>query len=451
MGVFKTYDIRGVWDVDIDADLAYAIGRAAGSVFDAQTYMVGFDARAHSPEVYEAVVRGLVEEGREVTGIGLASTPMLHFLQIDGGFQAGIMVTASHNPKEYHGMKFFDALGGSISYEKGLDRIRKRVESWSRTPATATGRFSEVDRFDRYLSFLKSVAEGIRFDLRVVVDVSNGSSGRVFLRLAEELGIQAQTINAQPDGDFPAHDPNPLKEESLHDVTSEIRAAGADFGAVVDGDGDRILFVDERGHRIENSFLAALIGQELLVQNPGAAIVYDLISSRALPERIREAGGRPVVSRVGYTFLYDQMVRESAIFGSETSGHVYFRVSDTYYTESAAYALIVLMKLLSKRREKLSELIAPLKSRYAQSGEINVEVDDTASALQSVREAFAGGRIAGARIDDLDGISVELDDSWFNVRPSNTEPVLRVRIEGRSREAVEIRKKQLLGILNVPH
>jgi phosphomannomutase len=223
-----------------------------------------------------------------------------------------------------------------------------------------------------------------------------------------------------------------------------VRAGRADLGVVLDGDGDRILFVDERGEPIENYFLSALIAEELLSRQPGAAIVYDLISSRALPERVRELGGRPAVSRVGYTFVYDKMVETGAVFGAETSGHVYFKVSDTYYTESAAYALAVLLRLLARKGRPLSELVAPLQGRYAQSPETNIEVPDRhkEEALRRVRQRYAGGRI-----DTLDGVSVEYPDFWFNVRPSNTEPLIRLRLEGVDRGAVEARTREILDLL----
>ncbi len=441
MGVFKAYDVRGIWAEEIDERFTYRIGRALGKR-SPQTYMVGHDARIHSRTMYAAVIRGLIEEGRDVIGVGLASTPMLHFLQVKAGCQAGVMVTASHNPKQYHGMKVFDGVGGSISYEKGLDQIEAAIGARLSKPVGQKGTFREEDRLEEYVEFVAARAEGMRFDLRLVVDISNGSAGREFERLAQRLGLDVLLVNAEPDGTFPAHDPNPLKDESRLQATEKIRAERADLGAILDGDGDRILFVDEQGQRIENYFVSALIAELLLELQPGATFVYDLISSRALPERIGELGGRAIVSRVGYTYLYDAMVRESAVFGSETSGHVYFKVSDAYYTESSAYALVTLMRLLAAREQKLSELVAPLKNRYVQSEEINLEVDDKISALKRVETAFQG-----ATISRLDGVSVELPDCWLNARPSNTEPVLRIRLEGLSSEAVAERRAQLLAVI----
>ena len=272
------------------------------------------------------------------------------------------------------------------------------------------------------------VAGTERLARKVVIDVGNGSAGRVFRRLADRLKLEAVILNEEPDGRFPNRNPNPLRPESRQGAARKVREIGADVAALLDGDGDRVVFLDERGEAVENYFIAALIAEELLAHRPGGAVVYDLISSRALPERIRELGGKPVVSKVGYTFLYDAMVAEAAVFGAETSGHVYFKVTDRFYTESAAYALVVLLKLLAKRGRRLSELVAPLAGRYVQSDEINVEIRDKEAALARVEKHFAA---SGARLDRLDGIGVEFDDCWFNIRASNTEPLLRVQAGSR--------------------
>lgn len=434
MGVFKTYDIRGLWGQEIDEELAYKVGRAFARYLKKDSYMIGHDARLHSAELYRALARGLVDEGCRVKGIGLVSTPQLHFFQMREDYDGGVMVTASHNPPEYHGFKLFDGRGGSVSYAKGLSEIETIVAGLSREPACAGGQFEEGERIDAYIDFLEEVAGKERLARKVVIDVGNGSSGRVFQRLAERLGLAAVLLNAEPDGRFPNRGPNPLKPESRLQAALKVREEGAALAALLDGDGDRVVFLDERGEAVPNYFIAALLAEELLARRPGGAVVYDLISSRALPERIRELGGRPVVSKVGYTFVYDAMVAEGALFGAETSGHVYFKVTERFYTESAAYALVLLLMLLAKRGKKLSELAAPLAGRYVQSEEINLEIRDKEAALARVEKHFGA---AGARLERLDGIGVELEDCWFNIRPSNTEPLLRLRLEARCREALE--------------
>ncbi len=443
MGVFKTYDIRGVYGRDIDEMLVYRIGRALARYLPAMTWLVGYDAREHSAALCRAIAAGLADEGRAVTGTGLVSTPQLHFTQVHGGFAAGVMVTASHNPKEYHGCKVFDGAGGSVSYEKGLDRVEAILPSIPAPARVPSRPFPEIDSVDDYVAFVVGNAgQDRKLAGRVVIDVSNGSAGRVFSRLTDRLGVEAIILNAEPDGRFPNHDPNPLKEESRRQAASAVRNRKADFGVVLDGDGDRILFIDERGQGIENYFLSCLVAEDLLSSRPGAAIVYDLISSRVLPERIAELGGRPVVSKVGYTHLYDRMVATGAVFGAETSGHVYFKVSDAYYTESAAWALTAVLGLLARRRSPLSTLVDPLRRRYAQAPEINVEVEDKEAALQRVEAAFPG-----AKVDRLDGLSIDLGDCWFNVRPSNTEPLLRLRLEARSSDIAASRAAEVRELI----
>jgi phosphomannomutase len=442
MSVFKTYDIRGVWGQGVDESLAYRLGRALPRHLHATSFLLGYDARVHSAALYSALGAGLLDEGVAVTGTGLASTPLLHYTQMNRRVPAGVMVTASHNPPEYHGFKVFDASGGSISYDKGLSAVETIVGRIDAPAAIPPRDFPEVDGLEDYARFVAAAGGGKLPALPVVIDVSNGSAGKVFRRVTELLGVDAIILNENPDGRFPHHDPNPLKEASKVQAAKAVVDRGAAFGVVLDGDGDRILFVDEKGQAIENYFLSGLVAEELLSRTPGASIVYDLISSRVLPERIAEAGGKPVVSRVGYTYLYDQMVASRAIFGAETSGHVYFKVSETYYTESAAYALAVLLRLLAARGRPLSELVEPLRSRYAQSPEINVEVADKDKAMAEIRKRFASGAI-----DTMDGISISFDDFWFNVRPSNTEPLLRLRLEARDAETARARSEEITRIL----
>jgi len=352
------------------------------------------------------------------------------------------MVTASHNPPEYHGFKVFDSTGGSMSYDKGLKEVEALVAGISAPSAIPQKSFPTVDGLDRYVNFVAEAGGKKHASRKIVIDISNGSSGPVFKRLAKVMGIDAAILNAEPDGTFPHHDPNPLKDASRVQAAAEVVKQGAAFGVILDGDGDRILFVDETGRGIENYFLSCLVSEELLARQKGAAIVYDLISSRVLPERISELGGKPVVSKVGYTFLYDQMVAAHAVFGAETSGHVYFKVSDTYYTESAAYALAVILRLLASQTQPLSELVRPLRDRYAQSPEINVEVADKEKAMAEIEKRFAAGKI-----DHRDGVSVTFDDFWFNVRPSNTEPLLRLRLEARDADIARSKSEEISRIL----
>jgi phosphomannomutase len=443
-GVFKTYDIRGIYGTGIDTALAYKVGRAFARWSGKDSFMIGYDARTYSEELYQALGRGLVGEGKRVRGLGMVTTPQLHFYQMKENYGAAVMVTASHNPPEYHGFKLFDDKGGSVSYDKGLGEIEVLVAGMGAEPPREGGRFEEMDRIDEYVDFVAKPLEGETIDSTVVIDVGNGSAGRVFRSVCERLGLSSYILNEQPDGSFLNRDPNPLKPESRIHAAAKVLEHGADIGALLDGDGDRVVFLDEHGESVANYYIAALIAEELLHGRPGSAIVYDLISSRVLPERIAELGGKPVVSRVGYTFLYDAMTAEEALFGAETSGHVYFRVSGGYYTESAAYALVVLLKLLHSRRRPLSELLKPLRDRYHQSGEINVEIADKEKVLSELERQY---RAAGGRIGRLDGVSVDFPDYWFNVRPSNTEPLIRLRLEAGSRSIAEKKTEEVVEFL----
>ncbi len=443
-GIFKTYDIRGIYGKGIDTALAYKVGRAFSRFLKQDTFMIGYDARTYSEELYQSVGHGLVAEGKKVLGIGLVTTPQLHFYQIREGYGGAVMVTASHNPPEYHGFKLFDSRGGSISFGKGLEQIEKLVAGMSDEPPLRGGSIEEADRLEEYLDFVTGPLEGRTVHGDVVIDVGSGSAGRVFRSLSERLGIRCHILNEQPDGSFLNRDPNPLKAESRVHAAAKVHEYGSDLGALLDGDGDRVVFLDEHGESVANYYIAALIAEQILAGEPGAAIVYDLISSRALPERIEELGGKAIVSRVGYTHLYDAMVAGGALFGAETSGHVYFKVTDSYYTESAAYALVVLLKLLNERGKPLSELLAPLRRRYFQSEEINVEIADKERVLQEMESHFAS---LGGRIEKLDGVSVEFADHWFNVRPSNTEPLIRLRLEATSRETAEKKSAEITTFL----
>ncbi len=442
MGAFHAYDIRGIWDKEITVDFAYRLGRAFAAYSRAETVLVAHDARLHSRELSQRLVDGLTEAGVDVTDLGLASTPQMHFYQLQQKAAAGVMVTASHNPKEYHGFKFYDRVGGGISYDKGLQRVEELMQ---KPPARAngkTGRRAEKKMIDEYIEFVAGDRKTIALPRPVVIDTANGSGGPVLEALVRRLGLNAVLRNTRPDGNFPGHDPNPLKEDSRREARQAVLDNGAPLGAVLDGDGDRIIFIDDTGEAVENYFMSALIAGEILAAHPGASIAYDLISSRALPEYIREAGGKPVVSRVGYTFLYDRMVESGALYGAETSGHVYFRVSEKYYSESAAYALVMVLDMLAKNGRPLSELLKPLRARYAQAPEMNVKVKDKQKALALVEQKFNGGKV-----DKLDGVSVTFDDYWFNVRPSNTEPLLRMRLEARDKATALAKADELKHLL----
>lgn len=435
MSAFKAYDIRGVYGAEIDAALAFRVGRAFARFSGAKELLGAADARTHSAELLRAFGAGAASAGSTLHDAGCISTPALHYLQMRRGYGAGVMATASHNPPQYHGFKLFDRRGGSVSSATGLRAIEAAVAEDAGAPPVPLPALAALPGAapEEYVAFATAHVRPEVRGMKVVVDASNGSAGRLLEAAAERLGLDAVILNAAPDGSFPAHPPNPLEAASQRQAAAAVVRAGAVLGAVLDGDGDRILFFDETGRPLPSYFAGALIAGALLEREPGAAIVYDLISSRVFPEAIAAAGGVPVKAPVGYSNLYAAMVRAGALFGNETSGHLYFRVSDSFYTESAIYGLGVLLNLLLQRGRPLSELAAPLRARYVQQEEVNIRLDrlDPDAALQRVRDACADGLE-----EELDGVSVSYDRFWFNLRPSNTEPLLRLRLEAVDERAL---------------
>lgn len=446
MSPFKAYDIRGIYGAEIDATLAFRVGRAFARFSGAAEMLGGADARTHSAELLRAFGAGAASAGSTLRDAGCISTPALHYLQLQRGYGAGVMATASHNPPQYHGFKLYDGNGGSVSYAKGLRAIEAAVAGDAGEPPAAPAPLPALPAaaLESYVAFATAHVRPEARGMKVVLDASNGSAGGVLAAAAARLGLDAVLLNGAPDGSFPAHPPNPLEAASQRQVAAAVPRAGAALGAVLDGDGDRILFFDETGRPLESYFAGALIAGAVLEQQPGAAIAYDLISSRVLPEAIAAAGGIPVKAPVGYSHLHDAMVRSGAWYGNETSGHLYFRVSDSFYTESAIYGLGMLLNLMLRRGRPLSELAAPLRARYAQQEEVNIRLDgrDPNAALQRVRAACADGRR-----EELDGVSVSYDRYWFNLRPSNTEPLLRLRLEAVDEQALAEANARILELI----
>ena len=349
--------------------------------------------------------------------LGLTSTPHLHYAQIAAGHPGAVMVTASHNPPRYHGFKLYGADGGSVSYDTGLAELETLVERLPQSGAAASGRLEQSKDASTYIEFLavgrRRLPAGARLSrLKVVIDASNGSAGAVFRALAHRLGLHAGVINGTPDGFFPNHSPNPLEPASREQIAAEVRGWAPTSGPSSTATATGSSLSTRPGRAIEGYFISALIGERLLAAEPGGAIVYDLISSRDPPRADRRGRRTPIVSRVGYTFIHRAMVAERALFGAETSGHVYFRTAGGFITESAAYALVVVLNLLAAAGRPLSDTCGRCGERYAQAPETNVEVEDREAAMKRVE-----ARHAAAVTDRLDGISVSYPDYWFNVRP----------------------------------
>ncbi len=434
-GIFKAYDIRGIYPTDLDADMAEAIGRAFVLFTGARRIVVGRDMRPHSDALFQGLARGLTGQGADVIDIGLCSTPMSYFangtLRADGS----IMITASHNPGEWNGFKLCRADAVPISGATGIADIQRLVEAGNWPAPSRNGTVSSYDIAPEYGKFLRSFARMDR-KLKVVVDYANAMGLYEIAGIADLFHIIP--LYDQLDGTFPNHEANPLHVATLDAIRAKVRETGADFGAAFDGDADRCGFIDDLGEVIPMDLFTALIAQDILADGP-ATILYDLRSSRAVPECIEENGGKAVMSRVGHAFIKAQMRETGAVFAGELSGHYYFK--ENFTAESQALAMLKLANLICKKNRKLHELVAPLR-RYASSGEINSKVADVQSILSAIKERYADGRQY-----ELDGLSVEYPDWHFNVRASNTEPLLRLIVEAKNPALMAAKRDELLHLI----
>jgi phosphomannomutase len=449
--IYKAYDIRGVYGDDIDASVARDIGRAftrvisgmAGKPAAELTLGLGRDMRLQAPELAGAYRDGMVAEGATVLDAGQVGTEMLYFLVGSRGLDGGLMCTASHNPKRYTGVKLVRAGALALSGEQGIGDIRDLITAGLGEVAPRPGSVTDVDVADDFraaaLAFIDPQA--VR-PLKVVVDGGNGMAGPMVGPLLERLGLDLQTAYWTPDGSFPDHEPNPLLPENRAFIMSEVVRRGADLGIAWDGDADRCFFIDETGAFVDGDFLTALLAESMLVKYPGATVLYDVRASRAVADTAHAHGGEALVNRVGHAFFKARM-REvpEAVFGGEVSGHYYFR--DFYCADSGTLPALLILELLSTRQTTMSALLEPYTSRYFISGEINSEVVDAPAKIAELSERYADGREG-----HLDGISVDYDEWHFNVRSSNTEPLLRLCMESLvSRQDMERRRDELLAVI----
>jgi len=442
--VFKAYDVRGLVPDQVDERLARAIGRAFVGVVGAETVVVGHDMRPSSPGMAGAFAAGAAEAGADVVMIGLASTDQLYFASGHLG-HPGVMFTASHNPAQYNGIKLCRSGAQPVGMETGLAQIRDAVAQGAPVTATRVGSISEHDVLEAYAAHLLALApvEGRR--LRVVVDAGNGMAGHtapaVFARLGEER-VELVPMYFELDGTFPNHEANPIDPANLEDLQRRVVAEGADIGLAFDGDADRCFVVDEQGRPVSPSTLTALIATRELAKQPGAAVIHNLITSRAVPEIVSELGGRPVRTRVGHSFIKATMAESDAVFGGEHSGHFYFR--DFWRADSGMLAALHVLAALAEADRPLSGLLAEYE-RYVLSGEINSTVADQAAAAAEVEATYAG--CEGVSVDRLDGLTLTHRDWWLNVRPSNTEPLLRLNVEGRDETTMTEVRDAVLAII----
>jgi phosphomannomutase len=437
--IFKAYDVRGVVPDDLDAVLVRDIGAAFAGWSGAPSIVVGRDCRLSSPELAAAIADGATACGVDVVDLGLASTDLLYFAS--GSLDMpGIMLTASHNPKQYNGMKFCLAGARPVGEETGLREIRSIVERGALPASVSRGTVHDRDLLGAYVEHVLSFVdvEAMR-PLTIVADTANGMGGLVVPAVMSRLPVTLHHLYPELDGTFPNHPADPIDPENQRDLKAAVLEHGADIGLAFDGDADRVFLVDEQAQDVSGSLLTALVAIAMLEREPGAKIVHNLICSWTVPEVIRENGGEPVRTRVGHSFIKQVMAETGAIFGGEHSGHYYFR--DNYRADSGLIAAVAALGELSKADRPLSELLAPLR-RYSDSGEINSVVDDQQGRIEAIASHYADGRQ-----DRLDGLTVEFDDWWCNVRPSNTEPLLRLNAEARTPELLAEKTAEVLALI----
>jgi phosphomannomutase len=441
--VFKAYDVRGVYPSELDEEGAYAVGRAYVEHFEPRRIAVGRDMRVSSPSMAAAVIEGAADGGADVLDLGLVGTEMVYFAVAELDLEGGICVTASHNPKEYTGMKIVRRGALPVGGESGLLDVRDRAVEivFREHKPSRRGDVGTHDIWDAFVGKVLSFVDvaAIR-PLRVVIDAANGMAGVMLPPVLERLPIEAVTCYFEPDGTFPNHEPNPLLPENREFIIRKTREERADLGVAYDGDADRCFFVDDTGEFVPGDFVTALLAESILEKENGGNVIYDVRASRAVPETIERAGGTPLINRVGHAYIKHRMRDENAVFAGEVSAHYYFR--DFSQADSGVVPFLLLLELISKRGRKLSEILDPYRERFFLTGEINTPVADVELKLRELQERYADGRVT-----QLDGISIDYDDWHFNVRPSNTEPLLRLNLEADSQELMEAKRDEVLDLI----
>jgi len=454
--IFKAYDIRGLYGDDIDGDTAEAIGRAfarviaelAGKPIGEVRVGLGRDMRLTAPELAARYREGIVSEGASVVDAGQVGTEMLYYLVGSRELDGGLMCTASHNPKAYTGAKLVKQGAIALSGDSGIGEIRDLVLGGELSANGGAPARGDVERVDLYAEFREAALTFIDpaavKPLKVVVDGGNGMAGPMVGPVLDGLGLNLIETYWTPDGNFPDHEPNPLLPENRQFIIDKVRETGADLGIAWDGDADRCFFIDDTGEFVDGDFLTAILAEHLLSHNPGQTILYDVRASRAVADTVAAAGGTAAANRVGHAFFKTRMQREGSLFGGEVSGHYYFR--DFYCADSGTIPALLILEKLSVEGKRMSELVGGYRAKYFISGEINSTVDDAAGKMAELEERF--GALPGAMVSHIDGVSVDFDDWHFNVRPSNTEPLLRLCLESLvSYEDMEAKRDEVLGVI----
>jgi phosphomannomutase len=447
--IFKAYDVRGIYPDQIDEDVAYRLGRAFARVLASlqdsdvagQRIAVGHDMRLHSRPLAVALARGIGDEGCRVLDIGLVGTEMVYYAIGSRDLDGGVSVTASHNPKSWAGFKLLRRGALALSGDAGIPEVQREAESGAFESPSTGGEVSSADLYEPFQQHvLGFIDPGAIRPMELVLDGGNGMAGPMFGPIVDDFPVKQHQLYFQPNGEFPGHEPNPLLPENRQLIMETVLGRRAELGIAWDGDADRCFFIDDQGEFVPGDFLTALLAQAILAKQPGATILYDVRASRAVAETVEAAGGKPLINRVGHAFFKARMRETGAGFGGEVSGHYYFR--DFWCADSGVIPALLVLELLSVRQKTMSELLEPYRSRYFISGEINSTVSDQEGKLAEIAERYADGRISR-----LDGISVDYDTWHFNVRPSNTEPLLRLNLEGSTKEEMETRTEELLQVI----
>jgi phosphomannomutase len=448
-GIFKAYDIRGIYPGELDEATARLIGRAFVAYLGARRIAVGRDMRVSAPSIAAAFIAGAREQGADVVDYGMIATDMLYFAVARDGHEGGAMITASHNPKEYIGMKLVRAEAFPLSGESGISQIRDMVAGGGIPPAAAAPGSLSADGslLDGYVAHvLTFIDPGIIKPFNVVLDAGSGMGGLVAPRLFEKLPCRTTRLCFDIDGTFPNHEANPLIEENRRDLVERVVAERADIGIAWDGDADRCFFVDRDGEFIAGDFVTALLAESFLMKERGAGIVYDVRASYAVKDTIAKYGGRALMNRVGHAFFKKRMREENAAFGGEVTGHYYFR--DNFYADNGFIPALLILELMSIKGQALHQLLEPLRAKYFISGEINTKVSSMALVEEKLAGLEAMGRaVPGASVYRMDGVSVEAPDWHFNVRASNTEPLLRLNLEATSQAVMEAKRDEVIGFI----
>lgn len=438
--IFKAYDIRGIFPDQLNTDIAYRIGNGLAGYLKPKAIAVGRDMRVSSDELFDALASGLLDAGVDVIDIGLVSTDGLYFAVGKYGYDGGVMITASHNPKDYNGFKICRQKAQPLSGQSGLDKIKEAMENDIIEKSPQRGNIARKDISIEYAEHCLSFINPAKIKpFKIVVDAGNGMAGLTLPPVFEKLPIEVTSLFFEPDGSFPNHPASPIELENLVDLQKKIAETNADFGVAFDGDADRMFLVDKFGKQVGGDMVTALVSDSLLDKFPGETVLYNLICSRAVPELVESKGGKAIKTKVGHALIKPLMKKHNAIFGGEHSGHFYFR--DFWFSDSGLIAFLVCLDLLSRSNVQLHEKIAEIDP-YFRSGEINTKVDSVKVKIEQIAEFCSDGEI-----DKMDGISVTYDDFWFNVRPSNTEPLLRLNAEAISKEILDEKLEKILNII----